>query len=364
VTAASPRRRARTVEPPSGTDRPAVYSTARLNTLVCPVFVRASAIAAVLRHVSAALRLPRLRGVPRGMHPVIVEVWRVHDGVPWFGGVSAHDWSAVVGAMTGAGVFAGVGAAVGAGLGAFDAVRTLARDTGDTVVQSRGSASLRQGLAALAAGAAAGVRGGWALGARVGRRSSEWRSRVLGTYNEIIITVPCVARRGRDERRFSYVLATATDSAASMLGERAVGWGFHKIAARGTHAADGTLQVMVAASRRPFRLRVGDRGARLGWSPTVAQWATVAALDAPLLGALADGRLHVSWFDRSYSAADAFLHATPVDIESLDALVPGAGPQRVSVPALAASDPWGAVYAEGVRVTLTHPRAPGNADAL
>ncbi|MEA3247558.1 MAG: hypothetical protein U9Q74_15500 [Gemmatimonadota bacterium] len=370
------RRRARTVEPPAGAERPAVYSTARLGTLVCPVFVPVGAVEAALRRASPSLAPARLAGVPRGKHPVIVEVWRVQDGVPWFGAMNAHDWSAAAGAVVGAGVFAGVGAVVGAGLGAFRALgaaETAVGPAGSARDASRGRGrriagrlvdGIADSLTGIADGAGIGARGGWALGGRAARRQSEWRSRVIGTYNEIIITVPCAARRGATERRFSYVLATCTDSPASMLGERAVGWGYRKVEARGSRMPDGTLQVTVAAADRPLRLRPGNAGAVVEWSPAVAARATLASLEAPLLGTLADGRLRISYFDRAHGAAGATLRGVDVAIESLDALVPGAGAGAVRVPAFGSRAPWGAVYAEDVPVALTHPRAPRDADAL
>ena len=96
--------------------RPATYSTARLDTLICPVMVDSHRLASCLP-AHAQLSLPRLPKVPEGLHPVIVEIWRVQDGLIQLGDFDAHRlWEMASGA---AGLSAGsyAGAALGAGLG-------------------------------------------------------------------------------------------------------------------------------------------------------------------------------------------------------------------------------------------------------
>jgi hypothetical protein len=216
------------------TSRYTTYSTARIDTLVCPVLVDSSALQSLVPQ-AARLSLPQLPHVPRGNHPVIVEVWRVQDGTIDYGGVSAHQWWEMAAGAAGLGLGGSAGAAVGFGLG------------GAAGAVNGGALGMRLGLlgwwwgavtgAAMGAtiGAAttasAGARPAARLAAEIGRLASEKTSRVIGTYNEIVVTIPC--RRVQAEsptRDVSLVLASYTDSAASILGERLIGWGYKKIA--------------------------------------------------------------------------------------------------------------------------------------
>jgi hypothetical protein len=100
-----------------------------------------------------------------------------------------------------------------------------------------------------------GAVGGAHLAAQAGRILSETNSRVIGTYNEIIVTVPC--RRADPEggaRGFAFVLATYTDSLASILGEWIVGWGYRKSEAFGGRDSGGHLEVSNARSGVLIRL--------------------------------------------------------------------------------------------------------------
>ena len=84
--------------------------------------------------------------------------------------------------------------------------------------------------------------------------TSETNSRTIGTYNEIIVVVPCSSRRasGWADSDIAFVLATYTDSSASILGEWLVGWGSRKSQAFGTRTKDGALEVRVRFA--PMRL--------------------------------------------------------------------------------------------------------------
>ena len=59
--------------------RPPTHSRAWVDAVVCPVLVDADRVRAALPR-AAGLTLRPLPAVRAGRHPVIVEVWRVHDG--------------------------------------------------------------------------------------------------------------------------------------------------------------------------------------------------------------------------------------------------------------------------------------------
>ena len=340
--------------------RPPTYSTARLDSLVCPVLVEARELQSCLP-AHARLSLPRLPHVPEGRHPIVVEIWRVHDGLIEVGGLTAHRLWELAGGLTGLGFGGSVGAALGGGIG------------GAAGAMNGGAVGMRLGPLGwwwgLAMGAAAGAAAGatkmgttgamrcarWAAGA--GRRTSETNSRVIGTYNEIIVTVQCHrARRGGVAGDFAFVLGTYTDSAASMLGEQLVGWGYRKSQTFGSRAADGALGVSIGTGA-PFR--VVSRHASLPVPPAVARSAAahvLASLSHPLLGVLPSSRLMVSFLDRSFE--DDAVRMTPVSVrlESSDAFLPGLRGFVSDIDAIGAGAPWGAFAVTGLPVRLSYPR--------
>ena len=196
-------------------------------------------------------------------------------------------------------------------------------------------------------------------GADVGRRTSEANSRVIGTYNEIIVTVPCHrAQREGPAGEFAFVLGSYTDSAASMLGEQLVGWGYRKSQAFGVRADDGTLDVSIGPCGAP--LRVVSRQASPPVRPTVVRSTAthvLTSLSYPLLGVLPADRLMVSFLDRAFE--DQAVRVTPMSVrlESSDAFLPGLRGFVSDIDAIGKSGPWGAFAVTGLPVRLSYPRA-------
>ena len=131
---------------------PSTYSTARIDSLICPVLVDAEDLQSCLPD-HAGLSLPRLPHVPEGQHPVIVEVWRVQDGVIDVGGATAHRMWELAGGATGLGFGGSAGAALGAGLG------------GVTGAAGGGAFGMWFGPLGWWSGAVAGAAAGAAMGA-------------------------------------------------------------------------------------------------------------------------------------------------------------------------------------------------------
>lgn len=344
-----------------GAPRPPTYSTARLDTLVCPVMVDSRELQSCLP-TRGRLSLPRLPHVPAGRHPIIVEIWRVQDGLIEVAGLTAHRWWELAGGAAGLGFGGSAGAALGAGIGGAAGAANggalgmwlgpLGWWWGATTGAAAGAAA---GAAKLATtGATLGAR--WA--AATGRRTSEANSRVIGTYNEIIVTVPC--RReypGGLTHDFAFVLGTYTDSMASMLGESLVGWGYRKSRAFGTHAEDGALEVSTGPSRVPFR--IVNRHELPPMPPAVVRSTAtqvLTSLSCPLLGVLPANRLMVSFLDRSFEDQEVQVAPVSVRLESSDAFLPGLSGFVSDIDALGNGDPWGAFAVRGLPVRLSYPR--------
>jgi hypothetical protein len=342
--------------------RPPTYSTARLDSLVCPVMVDSRQLQACLP-AAAQLSLPGLPYVSAGQHPILIEIWLVQDGLIEVGGLTAHrlwelaggaaglgfGWSA--GTTLGAGIGGGAGAANGAALGMW--FGPLGWWWGATAGAATGAA-----LGATIAATTGAVSGAsWA--AEAGRRTSELNSRVIGTYNEIIVTVPCRLQQPDGQAcDVAFVLGTYTDSVASMLGESIVGWGYRKSQAYGRRTRDGALEVKVGPSREPFRV------VRRQMSPTLppsivrsTTAAILASLSLPLLGRLPPDRLMVSFLDRRFEEDTVRVTPAAVRLESGDAFLPGLPGFEADVNAVGGDDPWGAFLVTGLPVTLSYPRS-------
>jgi hypothetical protein len=308
------------------------------------------------------LSLPRLPHVPENMHPVIVEIWRVCDGLIQFGDLDAHNLWELAGSAVGIGFGSCTGAALGAGMGSIAGAAN-----GGALGMLFGPFGAWWGAAA---GAAAGATAGatmlattgairaarWAAAA--GRRTSENNSRVIGTYNEILVTVPCcrLSRANRIED-YSFVLATYTDSPASMLGESLIGWGYRKSPAVGKRGKDGALEVIVGESPLPFRVITRQESVPCPASGlSLGDSQAVTALSRPILGILPPRRLMLSFLDRSFEHPAVRVNSAAVSIEGDDAFLPGLGRFESNIDAFERGNPWGSFLMTGLPVTLSYPR--------
>jgi len=340
--------------------QPPTYSTASLDSLVCPVMVDSKTIQACLPE-NCGLTLPRLPDTPQDLHPIIIEGWRVHDGLIEVGGVNAHRMWELAGNAAGMGIGGTAGAAVGAGLGG---VAGAANGAGLGMVF--GPLGLLWGAAAGATlGAAAGAAMIGAstalnfgrLAGLAGRNISENNSRTIGTYDEIIVSVPC-SRAGRDGEvaDFNWILAAFTDSTASILGERVVGWGFNKTRASISRPSQG--QVNVTAGTDFISLETQDRMPRPQKTETrrrLSHSYLWEVLSRPLLGILPPGRVRVSFLERSFESHGVQKLPVSVRLTANMASLPGLQNLAVAIEALGKSS-FGAVALTGLPVTLSYPR--------
>ena len=337
------------------------YSTARIDTLVCPVMVDASELKSCLPQ-GARLSLPQLQQVPTGKHPVIVEIWRVQDGLLDYGGVSAHQWWELAGGAAGLGLGGSAGAAVGFGKGwAEGAAKGAQRGMRLGPLGWWWGAATEAAMSAAAEAAksaAAAAQKAASMTATFFRSASERTSRAVGTYNEIVVTTPCrrLLPRGR-EREFGLVLASYTDSAASILGERLIGWGYQKLPAFGIRSNDGVLEVSTRRSGMSFKISShpdASRARRVFDATPAAQ--VIDSLSLPLLGALSADQMMVSHLERSFNHRDVRMTPVKVHLEASAGFIPRLGKLTEEVKGSGENSPWGAISVTGLPVTLSYPR--------
>jgi len=341
------------------TPRPPTYSTARLDSLVCPVLVDSGELHSRL---PARLSLPRLPDVPDGCHPVVVEIWHVQDGLIEFGGQTAHQWWEMTGGAAGLAFGGSTGATLGAGIGS-----AVGAATGGALGMWLGPLGWWWGAAGGAvAGAAygatmvgaAGAQRGAEVAADAGYRASVNSSRIIGTYNEIMVTVPCQLAQEEEVLDVAFVLGTYTDSAASTLGECLIGWGYGKSLALGRRVTDDVLEVNTGSSGQSFKV-VSRLAAPAGSFSALrlAAAQTVRTLSLPLLGVLPVNRLMISFLDRFFE--DQAVRVTPVSVrlESSHLVLDGMRAVSSDIEAIGDGAPWGAFAINALPVRLSYPRS-------
>lgn len=271
--------------------RPPIYSTARLDALVCPMLVPASALR---DHLPPGIEPDVVPDAPAGCLPVVLEVWRVNEGSIEFAGRPFHAWWELAGQAA----------------------------------------------------------GGW--WGRMARRASEANSRIIGTYNEILVTVPCrQVASGGVSTHVGFVLRACTDSAASLVGERFFGWGYQKTGALGIATGPGGIEVRVAPDAPPVQIAVRSSGSSALTAADIPR--AVDFFTRPLVG-LRPPHLMLSWLDRTFTHTSVRLTAVEVDARGTGALH-GALADAPRTVAAAGAHPWGAFMVTGLPVTLTYPQA-------
>lgn len=350
--------------------RPPNHSRAWVDAVVCPLPVDARDVRALLPPQAGLSLVPAPR-TPRGRHPVIIELWQVHDGALETAGMDAHDWSELAGTAAGFGVGGSSGAMAGAGVGAVAGAAG-----GGALGMLLGPIGLAWGAAfgatagattAAAVGATAGALWGARWVGGMSRRASLVGSRVLGSYAELLVTIPYVVRRGDDDddddapadgvvRAFS--AAMYADSTLSRFGERALGFGYRKQSTRITVDAAGAIRVQ-SRDRLLLEVSVSPQPADRGTPPSAGQvegGLVRAALGQPLLGARSGRTLAVSHLDRAFDAPSARVAGASVTLNATAAFLDGAVTGRRRLESNASSNPWGAFIATGVPVRLSYPR--------
>jgi hypothetical protein len=290
---AGPRR-----EPPS-------HSTARLDAAVLPLLVDAKRLASAIGK-NGRLRLRRIPGIPAGRHPIVVEIWRVTNGRLELGGIDTHTWSARAG-----------------------------RALGDALSVSRRSA-LGRTLGAMA------------------EKVSALGSKTLGSFNEILVTVPNVVVGGDQRRIASWVLGMYTDSPLSMWGDRLTGFGFGKRLGIIKRSALGGCEVRSLDGRRLMIATLQPRGARRHGSTrpgaAVRRWMT-----RPLVGQLTPLALARSHFRRLFDGPDVRVQAVAGELFVAEGFLEGFDPVRLTIEASSAGRPYGGFTAECLDVKLSFP---------
>jgi hypothetical protein len=203
-------------------------------------------------------------------------------------------------------------------------------------------------------GAVAGVAQETAAGAAVAQALSEAASRVIATYDEIVVGIPNVVRpKGLGPHM--YVLGMVSNGAVSIWGDRALGCGYQKRVAEidrhgfkryEVHDGRGARRLTALLSPAPDDSWVAPDDRLKAYRLIFAQ---------PLLGHLGGQRFAVTFLDRllddvgiRWAPASARLTIAPGFIDGL----PGG---MFEVPALSSEDPWGAFQVSGVltKITLT-----------
>jgi hypothetical protein len=339
--------------------RPPTYSTARLDSLVCPVLVDAGELRSRL---PPRLSLPRFPDVPDGCHPAIVEIWRVQDGLIEFGGQTAHEWWELTGGAAGLAFGGSAGAALGVGIGS-----AVGAANGGAMAMwlgpvgwwcgAIGGATAGAAYGAMTVGTAGALYGAQAA-ADAGYRASENSSRVIGTYNEIIVTVPCQLAHEDGVLDAAFVLGTYTDSMASALGEWLIGWGYGKSLVLGGRATHEVLEVNAPSSGESFKAvtRLVPPTVPLSALRVTAPQ-TLRTLSLPLLGVMPANRLMISFLDRSFEARAVRVTPASVRLESSDAILSGLSTVSPDIVALGNGEPWGAFTINALPVRLSYPCA-------
>ena len=201
-------------------------------------------------------------------------------------------------------------------------------------------------------------------GAKLGRAFSGALSRAFGTYHELLIGVPGVRRA--DGATYMLVLGMRSDGAVSLWGDRWLGTGYRKRAARIVHSSAGEFDVWDAAaavSGKPgLRARFHFESApnrRDAASPELH--GLRAIWRQPLLGVIEGGaeapRLVVTHLERDLAAPDVRWSALRGTLELDGALAPEVPAGRFELTPLSAALPFGAFQVSGLPVRLTYPEA-------
>lgn len=295
------------------------------------------------------VKLAPAGGMPPGVHPLCIDLWRVSAGRIEVGGRDQHTLAQRAGEATGALVGGGVGAAWGATAGA-----AAGASTGATLGLALGPLGAAWGLGmgwvagATLGAAAAGVAGAAHGAASAGlpwRRVSETASRTLGSYHEVLIGLPN-AVVGDGPPAF-LVLGMYTDNPIALWGDRVLRTGYGKRLAPIRLRAVRQFEVggeggkRLVAALRPGRGSPPGLGAHAAW------------LSQPLLGRPGAGAYALSRLDRALDGVRIAPVAGTVTL-SPDFL-PGLDEGRRSFRALGARHPWGAFQARGFMARVTDP---------
>lgn len=293
----------------AGIERPPPHSGARLDLVVMAMMMDTKQLSAAVSKRAQAT-LGRHASIPKGRHPLIIEIWRVSDGRMEPGGRDLHSWSERAGRGLGMVLSLGRSAGVAANLG------------------------------------------------RLARQVSEVGSKVLGSFNEVMVTVPHI--EGLDPRipSPSLVLGMYTDSPISRLGDRIFGFGFDKRIAHIVRSGFERFEV-----REPDgKLLLQARLAASGEIPITAKAPGAllrTCLAKPLIGKRGRHGLVLSRLDRFFEGAQVRVRGAVGSVVIGDGFIDGIHPGENAIEPATARHPWGAFSATNVSVKLSFPIAVG-----
>jgi hypothetical protein len=340
------------------------YATgAWLDMTTVPLMIEPSHLLEILRPFKR-LALAHVPEAPEGKHPVCVDLWRVRGGRPDTRGIDQHTWSEMAGTATGAWAAGPVGMLMGAGVGALSGA-TAGGLTGAWLGPAGWLWGATAGWMAGAAmgatsGATAGATYGASAGGQAARGMSEMTSQTIGTYHEVMVSIPHVVERNGADKPHLFVVGMHSDSPVSLWTQQAFGFGFNK--------------ELASISCEPFRsVDVRNRAGELlisvtlvpadpeAWRPardqpeiaTVRRW-----LSQPLLGHVGT-RLITSYLDRFYDDSSVLTAPATGQLVATRGFGGGVPPGEYEIRPSAPAHVAGAFQAAGVPVRLTYPEPLG-----
>ncbi|HXN30534.1 MAG TPA: hypothetical protein VN894_01685 [Polyangiaceae bacterium] len=272
----------------SSTTKRGDLSRARLAGLLLAVPCDRRALEAQLASLGP-LRVLADPDCPRGQHALHVEFWRVSDGAVYFGHLDQHQWAERLGSSWGG----AIGALWGAPLAGW------------------------QAMLGAAPSYASELRAGFRVGARATRpwaaALSEAGASVLGSYHELMISVPGVIIENAPRATvYSLVLDMVTDSALARWADTALGFGYRKRPGAFGPDAKGPYTV-TAQGGLVARAVVRDAPMKRGHGLDIAR--ADRLLQLPLLGVLGRGDFCESLLRRSLAQPDATVAPRSASLE-------------------------------------------------
>ncbi|MFO0726232.1 MAG: hypothetical protein U1E65_20780 [Myxococcota bacterium] len=201
-----------------------------------------------------------------------------------------------------------------------------------------------------------GARVGARLGRAAGEAASALTSKTFGTYEEVLVTLPNVRRKG-STGRYNLVLGMRLNSFWGRALEKAAGYGFHKVAgdcgvepfqSYSVRGADGAKQFQATLDQDPSAWSTPEVLPDFGRFERLTQ--------QPFLGVLSGGRFAVSRLERDF-------HRPSTRVAPANGKVTVASPGFIpGVPQLSQKMGAQAFLFDGVHERLSWPRTVRAAD--
>ncbi|HXU04766.1 MAG TPA: hypothetical protein VN903_27575 [Polyangia bacterium] len=269
------------------------------------------------------LAVEKAAGVPRGAHPIWIDLGYIEGGAAEAGGVDQHTWAQWAGATTGAAALSALGSWLGP------------------------------------VGFWSGAAAGWFVGGGSGRLLSATTSRALGCYREAIVAVPNVVGKigRRNATRYQFVLAMHTDGPVAVWGDETLRYGYHKRLGKLTRhsfesyeVCDQKGEALLRAETRPPATGAWRRPRDVAGMAGALAW-----MSQPLLGHLEDDRFAVSVLERRYRGARVRVAPVAGRLRTQPSLAPLLPAGDYDLLPLGPRRPWGAFVVDAVEAAVTYP---------